>query len=65
MQDELKHKDRYKYVGVRLSNGQVELLDECCKLTGQTRTDLIRESLAGFLPPLFTRLRGGQREKVA
>lgn len=55
---ELKHISRFQFVGVRLSRGQVALLDACVTLTGQTRTDLIREALSGFLPRLHQRLKG-------
>lgn len=53
-----------EFVGLRVIRSQVELLDRCCKLTGQTRTDLVREALAGFLPRLYQRLTGGSDEAI-
>lgn len=53
----LRHSDRYGFVGVRLVKGQIELLDKCVTLTGQTRTDLVREALARFLPDLHSQLK--------
>ena len=66
MVTEVRHKERYGFVGVRLVKGQIDLLDECVKATGQTRTELIREALAGFLPSLQQSLqsKGGDSEKV-
>lgn len=60
----LSHKDRFRFVGVRLSNGQVNLLDICAALSGQTRTDLVREALAGFLPKLYHGLKGEDDETL-
>jgi hypothetical protein len=35
---DLLNKDRFDMVSVRLSKGQIDILDKCCKLTGQNRT---------------------------
>lgn len=66
MVTEVEHKERYGFVGVRLIKGQLDLLDECVRLTGQNRTDLIREALAGFLPNLVQSfgVRGTADEKI-
>jgi hypothetical protein len=36
-------------VSVRLSDGQMEGLEACCRETGRTVTDIVREALEGFL----------------
>lgn len=54
---------RYRFVGVRLIRGQVELLDACVALTKQTRSDLIREALAGFLPRLYAQVKDNSNEQ--
>lgn len=43
---------------VRISKGQKKVLDECVRLTGQTQTDLIKESITSYLYPLYKRLKG-------
>ena len=51
-------------VSSRLSQGQVAMLDKVCVLTGQTRTDLIREALQGFLYPLYARLTSDKKSEA-
>ena len=62
---DLTHTDRFGFVGVRLSNGQIKVLDECVRLTKQTRTELIREALSSFLYKLHAELKEGKHNEVA
>ena len=55
----LRHADRYTMITVRLTKGQLRQLDELASLFGQTRTELIRECIQGYLPTLR-----GYAEKV-
>ena len=55
--DTKKTPDRYTLISVRLPVGQIDVLDECERLTGQNRTDLIREAISSYIYPLCIRLR--------
>lgn len=56
--------ERLEFLGVRIVKGQAELLDECVRLSGQSRTDLVREALAMYLPNLFRELKGEATNEV-
>jgi metal-responsive CopG/Arc/MetJ family transcriptional regulator len=45
-----------KAVCVELTKGQIERLDKAAKTTGESRSDLIRESITVFLNQLDKRL---------
>lgn len=61
----LTHDNRYKHVGLRLSVGQINILAELEELTGQTKTDLIREALTSYLYPLYKRLKEERNANVS
>lgn len=67
METQIKSKERFTSVTLNLITGQAEMLDKVSELTGQTRTDLIREALAMYLPNLYLRLtgKGGDSNEVA
>lgn len=54
---DLLNKDRFDMVSVRLSKGQIDILDKCCKLTGQNRTELIREAVSSYIYKLYNDLK--------
>jgi|GEM_PF-4282397 len=53
---EKKKSDRFVSVTLNIVAGQAEILDRISQITGQTRTDIIREALAMYLPNLYIRL---------
>lgn len=52
-------------VNVRLLQAQADLLDDCSKLSGQSKSELVREAIMVHLLPLHDRLKAlaGQREE--
>lgn len=58
MEIQVKSKERFVSVSLNLISGQAEMLEKVVELTGQTRTELIREALAMYLPSLYLRLIG-------
>jgi len=61
---ELRHADRYTIITVRLIKGQLRQLDELANLFGQTRTELIRESIRGYMSVLLRNAEAVRRQKA-
>lgn len=51
-----------QFVAARLPSGTIKLLDRCAELTGQSRSDLIRDALGAYLYPLYNRLNDLKKE---
>ena len=58
METRVKSRERFVSVTLNIISGQAEMLEKVVELTGQTRTELIREALAMYLPSLYLRLTG-------
>lgn len=59
----IRHLQNCTHVTVRLSQGQYSVLTELVPLTGQTKTDLIREAISAHLYPLYQRLKHKESEE--
>lgn len=58
----MRHGDRFTITSVRLSKGQTNVLNELAAMTGQTKTELIRESISAWLLPLYRKLKEEKEE---
>ena len=51
-------KKREDTIHVRLSPAQMDVLDECVRISNQTRSEIIREAFQLYILPLYDRLKG-------
>ena len=54
---------RDKVFHIRLLPFQMELLEDCSRLTKQSKSDLVREAIVAHLYPLYDRLKKQATER--